>query len=109
MATKIEKRQHPRMPIKLPAVMVTDAGVIEGELENISLSGAFIRSQEQLEPGERLIVIAELPTNPSFSSLAEVVWSRVPRPSEEGTNPGMGVKYIDYSKTSLTLLEPQYT
>jgi hypothetical protein len=94
MAAKIEKRQHPRLPITLPAILVTASGVIEGEIENISLSGAFIRCQEQVEPGERLTVVAELPTNPSFSSHAEVVWSRVPGPSEEGTNPGMGVKFI---------------
>jgi len=82
------------MPIKLPARMVTATGVIEGEIENISLSGAFIRCQEQLESGERLTVVAELPTNPSFSSHAEVAWSRAPGPSEEATNPGMGVKFI---------------
>ena len=94
MAAKIEKRQHPRMPITLPAILVTAAGVIEGEIENISLSGAFIRCQEQLDSGERLTVVAELPANPSFSSNAEIVWSRVPGPSEEGINPGMGVNFI---------------
>ena len=109
MAPEIEKRQHARMPITSPAKMVTAAGVIEGEIENISLSGAFVRCQEQLEPGERLTVIAELPTNPSFSSPAEVVWSRVPGPSEEGTKPGMGVKFIGGPRTSLRLLEAQFT
>jgi len=109
VAKGIEKRQHPRMPITVPAIMVTEAGVIEGEIENISLSGAFIRCQEQLESGERLTVIAELPTNPSFSSPAEVVWSRVTGPSEEGTNPGMGVKFIGGPRTSLILLEAQFT
>jgi len=95
MAPEIEKRQNPRMPITLQAIMVTAAGVIEGEIENISLSGAFIRCQEQLESGERLTVIAKLPTNPSFSSHAEVVWSRMPRLEDEETSRGMGVKFID--------------
>ena len=75
--------------------MVTEAGVIEGEIENISLSGAFICCQEQLESGERLTVVAKLPTNPSFSSHAEVVWSRVPGPNDQDIIPGMGVKFID--------------
>ena len=95
MASEIEKRQHPRMPITLPAIIVTAAVIIEGEIENISLSGAFIRCQKQLEPGERLTVTAKLPTNPSFSSHAEVVWSRMPRPEDEETSRGMGVKFID--------------
>ena len=95
MAPEIEKREHPRMPITLPAIIVTAAVVIEGEIENISLSGAFIRCQKQLEPGDRLTVIAKLPTNPSFSSHAEVVWSRMPRPEDEETSRGMGVKFID--------------
>jgi hypothetical protein len=75
--------------------MVTTAGVIEGETENISLHGAFIRCQKPLEPGERLVVIAKLPFIPSFKSHAEVVWSRVPNAYDEGTSPGMGVKFID--------------
>ena len=95
MGPEIEKRQHPRMPITLPARMVTARGVMEGETENMSLHGAFIRCQKPLEPGERLIVVVKLPSNPSFQSNAEVVWSRVPRPSDKGTSRGMGVKFIE--------------
>ena len=95
MAPEIENRQHPRMPITLPARMVTAIGVMEGETENVSLHGAFIRCQKPLEPGERLFVIAKLPSNPSFNCHAEVVWSRVPRPNDEGTSPGIGVKFIN--------------
>ena len=94
MAPEIEKRQHPRMTITLPARMVTATGVMEGETENLSLHGAFIRCQKPLEPGERLVVIAELPFNPSFNSHAEVVWSRVPGPNDLETIPGMGLKFI---------------
>jgi len=95
MTPRIENRLRPRMPITLSARMITAAGVIEGETENISLHGAFIRCQKPLEPGERLIVIVKLPSNQSFNSYAEVVWSRVPRPNDEGTSPSMGVKFID--------------
>lgn len=75
--------------------MVTARGVMEGETENMSLHGAFIRCQKPLEPGERLIVVVKLPSNPPFQSNAEVVWSRVPRPHDEGTSRGMGVKFIE--------------
>jgi hypothetical protein len=75
--------------------MVTATGVMEGETENISLHGAFIRCQKLLEPGERLIVIVKLPSNLSLNYHAEVAWSRVPRPNDEGTSHGMGVKFID--------------
>ena len=95
MAPEIEKRQHSRIPITLPVRMITAKDVREGETENISLHGAFIRCQKPLEPGERLIVIAKLPSNPSFNSHAEVAWSRVLCPNDEGTSPGMGVKFID--------------
>ena len=95
MASEIEKRQHPRMPITSHAIMVTAIGVIEGVLENISPSGAFIRCLEQLESGERLTVVAELPANPSFSSHAEVVWSRMPGSNDQDIFPGIGVKFID--------------
>jgi hypothetical protein len=95
MAPEIEKRQHSRMPITLPVRMITAKDVREGETENMSLHGAFIRCQKPLVPGERLIVIAKFPSKPPFSSHAEVVWSRVPRSNEEETGGGMGVKFID--------------
>ena len=95
MAPEIEKRQHSRMPITLPVRMITAKDVREGETENISLHGAFIRCHKPLVPGERLIVIAKFPSKPSFSYHAEVVWSRVPRSNEEETGGGMGVKFID--------------
>jgi hypothetical protein len=75
--------------------MVTATGVMEGETENISLHGAFIHCQKPLKPGERLLVVVKLPSNPSFNSHAEVVWSRGPRPNEVETSGGMGVKFID--------------
>jgi len=101
MAPEIENRQHPRMPITLPARMVTAIGVMEGETENVSLHGGFIRCQKPLEPGDRLVVIVNFPSKQSFNSYAEVVWSRVPRPNDEGTSPGMGVKFIDLTQTIL--------
>ena len=95
MASDIENRQHPRMPITLPTRMITATDVIEGVTENVSLHGAFIRCHKPLKPGERLVVIAKIPFNPSFNSHAEVVWSRVPRPEDEESSRGMGVKFID--------------
>ena len=103
MAPEIENRQHPRMPITLPARIITVTGVMEGEMENVSLRGAFIRCQKPLESGERLIVIVKLPSNPSFNSHAEVVWSRVTRSNDKGISCGMGVKFIDLTQTSLIL------
>ena len=96
MAPEIENRLHPRMPITLPARMVTATGGMEGETENISLHGAFIGCQKPLKPGERLLVVVKLPSNPSsFNSHAEVVWSRTPRPNDEANSRGMAVKFID--------------
>ena len=103
MTHKIDNRQHPRMPITLPVRMVTATGAIEGKMENISRHGAFIRCQKPLEPGDRLIVVAKLPLNPSFNSYAEVVWSPVPRPDEEEIGHGIGVKFIDLTQDSLIL------
>jgi hypothetical protein len=91
VAPEIENRQHPSMPITLLVRMVTAIGVMKGETENVNLHGAFIRCQKPLEPGERLFVIAKLPSKPSFNFHAEVVWSRVSRPNDGGTSPGMRV------------------
>ena len=103
MTPEIENRQHPRMPITLPARIITATGLIEGEMENVSLHGAFIGCKKPLEPGERLMVVVKLPSNPSFNSHAEVVWSRVPCSNDEGINCGMGVKFSDLTQTSLML------
>ena len=103
MTPEIENRQHPRMPITLPARIITATGVMEGELENVSLHGAFIRCKKPLETSERLMVVVKLPSNPSFNSHAEVVWSRVPRSNDKGISCGMGVKFLDLAQTRLIL------
>lgn len=105
MALRIENRLTPRMPLTLPARMVTATDAIKCEIENISRHGAFIRCQETLKPGERLIVVAKFPLHP-FNCHAEVVWLRVPRPNEEQISRGIGVKFIDSTQISL-ILEPQ--
>lgn len=95
MTPGIENRLHPRMPITSPARMVTATGVMEGETENMSLHGTFISCRKPLKPGERLLVVVKLPSNPSsFSSHAEVVWSRTSRPNDEANSRGMAVKFI---------------
>ena len=75
--------------------MIISKDVMEGETENMSLHGAFIRCQEPLEPGERLVTIVKPLSDSSSVFHSEVVWSRVPRLKDKGTRLGMGVKFLD--------------
>jgi hypothetical protein len=49
MDTGIEKRRHPRIPLKWPVTLMTPQGPIMGVTNNISVSGALIFYSETIE------------------------------------------------------------
>jgi hypothetical protein len=74
--------------------MVTAEGTIEGETEDVSKLGAFIRCQEPLNPSERLMLSVKLPVGSPLQVYAQVVWSNNADPTDENTPQGMGVRFM---------------
>jgi hypothetical protein len=86
----IEKRAHPRVPVKIPVKyrLVEDLKGIQSIIEirktvtnteslDLSLGGIYIVAEQKLEPGHILSLDIFLPKKERpLSAFAEVVWSK---------------------------------
>jgi Tfp pilus assembly protein PilZ len=92
-------RRYPRSPVEL-AVVVADANnsvdaVIEFDTADLSVGGAFVRSDLLFEIGEELGFTFVLPTGESVRAHGRVV--RVARDTGDEAVPGMGIAFTDLS------------
>jgi hypothetical protein len=93
-------RKHPRSAISFP-VSVSDAtnrvsGMIHFDTQDISVGGAFIRSDLLFEIGEELAIAFTLPAGSAVQARARVV--RVARDTgDDGVAAGMGIQFVQLS------------
>ncbi len=93
-------RKHARSAIDLP-VSVSDAenrvdGQIEFDTQDVSVGGAFIRSDLLFEIGEHLGLSISLPSGRQIRAVGRVV--RVARDTgDDGAAPGMGIQFVSLS------------
>ena len=89
-----DKRLYPRSKVRWPVSMITPEGAMEGETEDMSTSGAFIRCQEPLNPTERILLSVKLPSGSPLEVSAQVVWSNIVDPSDDNNPRGRGVRFM---------------
>jgi Tfp pilus assembly protein PilZ len=93
-------RRHPRYQLEVP-VQVSDAnnrvgGRLLFDTQDLSLGGAFIRSDLLFEVGEELGLAFTLPTGAAVEARGRVV--RVVRDSGDDVSPGMGIQFVQLSE-----------
>lgn len=62
---------------------------------NLSRGGAFIRTEQPLAPGRRILMELAIPNGASFEAIGRVAWSRrvsSPRPGNDGS--GIGIEFL---------------
>jgi uncharacterized protein (TIGR02266 family) len=93
------RRKHERRPIELPVTLVDDANRVRGKIrfdsKDLSVGGAFLRSDLLFEVGEELRIEFSLPDGPRVRAHGRVV--RVSRERDPGNVPGMGIEFTDLS------------
>jgi uncharacterized protein (TIGR02266 family) len=99
-----DKRQHPRVDINWSVSMETPDGIIDGEIKNISLGGAFICCKKPLPVGQVFHLTMMGPNNEPVPATAEVAWSNINVPDEKVINRGMGVRFIKMSERHIQLV-----
>jgi hypothetical protein len=70
-------RESTRIPIHARARIRTDAGIIEGEVENLSINGAYVTSDKHVEINSsvEIIIFDDSTTSQAvFGIKAKVVW-----------------------------------
>lgn len=89
----VDKRLYRRSRVEWPVTVVTSKGTMEGETRDVSTLGAFISCHEPLQPKESLLLSVELPTGSPLQVFAEVIWSTISSPENQGGPHGMGVRF----------------
>ena len=93
-----DKRQFPRVEVTWPVTMLTAQGPIEGEVNNISLGGAFVHCQEQPESNETFRMIIKVPHSRQFlRASARVARSNIYNPEGSAEPRGIGVRFVEIS------------
>jgi hypothetical protein len=89
-----EKRQHGRTAVRLPIHILAADGSRQGETEDISLGGAFIRCEKPPPPDEKVLLTYEnLSGNKQFV-IARVVWTNLESQGSSNKPIGMGVEFL---------------
>ena len=99
LADGIEKRRHPRIPVRWPVTIITDKGTIEGESRNITVAGVFIHCQEEIHQ-----MIIKIPKQESILVKGRVVWSNFDSMEESNNYRGMGFSFIKISDDDRVIL-----
>src|SRR5215475_13628845 len=85
----MDKREAVRVPVRVPALCRSDGIVIDGFVEDLSRTGAFLRSSKLMATGSPAEVCLQLPGEPVLQLNAEVV--RVEHNSQRA---GMGRRFV---------------
>lgn len=67
-------RKHPRKPLSLNVQFSTKNGLAEGTTKNISASGAFIVTEEKLNPGQLLKLNLFIRNGKMTEIIGKVIW-----------------------------------
>jgi uncharacterized protein (TIGR02266 family) len=91
----IERRRHERVQARLEVRYGTHGFDLEAPLENISLSGVCIRTNDVFPAGTRIRMQIEFPDR-QITQTGEVMWAiKVPERDRETMMCGMGVQFVD--------------
>ena len=78
IAASIDKvRESTRLPISAKANIRTNGGIIEGKVENLSMNGAFVTSDQPVNLNSSVVISIFDSTNTSrviYDIKAKVVW-----------------------------------
>jgi len=92
MVNPKERRNYPRAKIKLPVVKMAGNGLVNGEIQDISLGGAFIRCQEMVNTKEKFHMVISAKGR-LMSIIGEVVREDVNEINKKNTLRGVGVRF----------------
>jgi len=98
-----ENRRHRRARIKWPVVMTTSNGLVDGQIQNVSLGGVFIRCQEKIDLEDRFRLVMTTKDRLILVN-AEVVWSNGHKSEGKSAYREMGIRFTKLSGNDRTFL-----
>jgi hypothetical protein len=94
-----EQRIHPRCLVRWPVSVLAADGLRQGETEDISLGGAFIRCEKPPRPKEKVLLTFE-DYSSSMRVFAQVAWTNLASEDSRDKPTGMGVQFLKLLSTS---------
>jgi Tfp pilus assembly protein PilZ len=88
-----DRRRNARMSVDWSVKITTAEESMEGEVKNVSSTGAFIQCEKPLNANKRCLLKINLPSGHVEEFRAQVVWSTPPG-ADESSPQGMGVKFL---------------
>jgi hypothetical protein len=92
MSNPKERRHYPRTKVKLPVVKVVENDLVDGEIEDLSLGGAFIRCSA-MPNGKKTFHMVISVKGRLISLTGEMVWKDVQEFNNQTMFRGMGVRF----------------
>jgi len=106
MVSDQERRRHPRAKAKWSVTLDTSQGVINTEIQDISLGGAFIRCLDPLPPADTFKMVINVPqTSGRLMVGSQVIWVNSHEPDHSITSRGMGVHFSEISGSDRQFLQ----
>ena len=87
-----ERRHYPRFNIRLPVVLIAGESLVDGEIQDISLGGAFIRCSAMPNPKDSFHMVITSKGR-LISIIAEVIWSGGHKFKSKAALSGIGVRF----------------
>ncbi len=94
-----ERRMDQRFQVRWPIHILAADGSRQGETEDISLGGAFIRCEKPPPPDEKVLLTYENPSGNMQFVLAKVAWTNLESQGSSNKPIGMGVEFLQFIST----------
>jgi Tfp pilus assembly protein PilZ len=93
-----ERRMYPRLRVRWAVSIQAADGLRQGEMEDISLGGAFIRCDKPPRPYEKVLLTYK-DHSCNIKVLAQVAWTNHTSGSSGDKPTGMGVQFVQFLGT----------
>lgn len=92
MSTPKERRYYPRTKVKLPVVKMAGNDLVDGEIQDLSLGGAFIRCSAMPNGKDNFHMVISAKGR-LISLTGEMVWKDVQKSNNQTRFRGIGVRF----------------
>jgi Tfp pilus assembly protein PilZ len=90
-----ERRKYPRIRVGWAVSILAADGLRQGEMEDISLGGAFIRCDKPPRPNEK-VMLNYRDQSEKMQVIAQVAWTNHEFEGSRDKPTGVGVKFLQF-------------
>lgn len=109
MSEELDRRTQPRAEIRWPVTLLSTQDKIDGEIQNVSPTGAFVSCKEPPPLEGSFFIIIKPPDRQTMSIAGKVIWSTILEPQEGDSSLGIGIQFTNMTSTDRKFLSSLVT